>query len=125
MKKVKRFITACIGPAGTSNTDKFLQGMLQIRNTPDPDCKLSPAQIVFGRSLRDAFSFINCQHKFENLSIHSTWRDAWQSKEAAMKVRFTKSVESLKKILKKNVKKVRKLKLPLYITYKPVNIIHK
>ena len=41
------------------NTDKFLRGMLQLRNTPDPDCKLSPAQILFGRPLRDAFSFVD------------------------------------------------------------------
>ena len=97
VKKVKRFLSACIGPAGTLNKDKFLQGMLQIRNTPDPDCKLSPAQIVFCHPLRDAFSFVNRQHKFDNSSIHPIWRDAWRSKESAMRVRFTKSVEASNK----------------------------
>ena len=97
VKKVKQFFSACIGPAGTLNTDKFLQGRLQIRNTPDPDCKLSPAQIVFGHPLRDAFSFVNRQHKFDNSSIHPIWRYAWKSKESAMRVRFTKSVEASNK----------------------------
>ena len=37
------------------NTDKFLRAILQLRNSPDPDCNLFPAQIIFGRPLRDAF----------------------------------------------------------------------
>ena len=97
VKKVKRFLPSCIGRTGTLNTDKFLQGMLQIRNTPDSDCKLSPAQIVFGRPLRDAFSFVNRQNKFENASIHPIWKDAWKCKESAMRVRFTKTVEDSNK----------------------------
>ena len=55
VKKVKRFLLSCIGPSGSLKTDRFLCGMLQLRNTPDPDCKLSPAQIVFGRPLRCFF----------------------------------------------------------------------
>ena len=97
VKKVKRFLFSCIGPAGTLNTDKFLEGMLQIRNTPDGDCNLSPAQTVFGRPLRDVFSFVNRQNKFSNSSIHPIWRNAWKSKEDAMRIRFTKSIESLNK----------------------------
>lgn len=95
VKKVKRFLVSCLGPSGTLNTDKFLQGMLQIRNTPDPDCKLSPAQILFGRPLQDAFTFVNRAHKFQNPDISPIWRNAWQSKELALRARFAKSVEAL------------------------------
>ena len=77
------------------NTDKFLRGMLQLRNTPDPDCKLSPAQILFGRPLRDAFSFINRRNKFENNSIAPVWSDAWKLKEEALRTRFVHPLEAL------------------------------
>ena len=58
VKKAKRLLKACIGPGGTLNNDQFTRGMLQLRNTQDPACKLSPAQVLFGRPLRDAFSFL-------------------------------------------------------------------
>ena len=37
---------------GKVNNDKFLRAMLQYRNTPQPDTRLSPAQVVSGRYLR-------------------------------------------------------------------------
>ena len=94
MKKVKRFLLSCIGPSGSLNNDKFLQGMLQLRNTPDPDCKLLQAQIIFGHRLRDAFSFVNRSVQFENQAVHPVWREAWEAKETALRARFVRSVES-------------------------------
>ena len=75
VKKVKRFLLSCIGPSGTLDTDNFLQGMLQLHNTPDRDCNVSPAQILFGRPLRDAFSFVNRYFKFDNPAIDKTWME--------------------------------------------------
>ena len=95
MKRAKRLLTSCIGPTGSLNNDKFLRAMLQLRNTPDPDCKLSPAQIIFGRQLRDAFGFLNKCPKFENPAIQDIWREAWRCKENALRTRFAKSVEQL------------------------------
>ena len=71
VKKVERFLLSCIGPFSTLDTDNFLQGMLQL-NTPDRDCNVSPAQILFGRPLRDAFSFVNRYIKFDNPAIDKT-----------------------------------------------------
>ena len=93
VKKVKRFLIACIGPSGSLDSDKFLRGMLQLRNSPDKDCHLSPAQIIFGRPLRDAFSFVNRELKFQNPAVRSVWRDAWRLKEEALMHRFIRSVE--------------------------------
>jgi len=50
---------ANVSPNGDLDNDSFLLSLLQLRNNPDPDCELSPAEIVFGRPLRDVFSFVN------------------------------------------------------------------
>ena len=68
---------------------------MQLRNTPDPDCKISPAEIVFGRPIRDAFSFINRLNKFSNKAIKPVWREAWSAKESALRTRFVKTSEKL------------------------------
>ena len=95
VKTVKRLLKSNTGPNGSLDNDKFLRAILQLRNTPDPDCSLSPAQIMFGRPLRDAFSFVNRLEKYSNPNIRPTWRDAWQDKETALRQRFHRSSESL------------------------------
>ena len=95
VKKCKRLLEDNVGPHGSLNNDNFLRAILQVRNTPDPDCNVSPAEILFGKPLRDAFSFINRLNKFENPVIRPTWREAWSAKERAMKARLTRSAESL------------------------------
>ena len=67
--------------------------MLQLRNSPDPDCNVSPAQIVFGRPIRDAFAFASRLNKFTNDNIRPEWREAWRLKEMALKNRFHRTVE--------------------------------
>ena len=95
VKKAKRLLKSCIDPRGSLNNDHFLRGILQLRNTPDPECKLSPAEVLFGHPLRDAFSFINRCPKFENRAIRSIWHDAWASKEDALRTRYAGSMEKL------------------------------
>ena len=97
VKKCKRLLMDNIGPNGSLNNDNFLRAILQVRNTPDPDSNISPAQILFGRPLRDAFSFVNRLSKFENPSIRSTWREAWSCKEEALKTRYARTIETLNK----------------------------
>ena len=95
VKSVKRLLRSNIDPSGSLNTEKFLKAMLQLRNTPDPDCRLSPAQIVFGRPLRDSLSFINRLEKFSNPNIRPMWREAWKEKESALRQRYHRTTESL------------------------------
>ena len=95
VKKAKRILMDNINPNGSLNNDNFLRAMLQARNTPEPDCNVSPAEVVFGRPIRDAFSFVNRCVKFRNPSVRPTWRQAWSLKERAMKCRMIRNCERL------------------------------
>ena len=97
VKSAKRLLRSNIDPSGKLDSDKFLRALLQLRNTPDPDCNISPAQIVFGKPLNDAFSFVNRLEKYKNQAINPIWREAWQLKEQALRARFIKTSEILNK----------------------------
>ena len=53
VKSAKRLIQDNLRPNGDLDSDKFARALLIHRNTPDPSTNLSPANIVFGRPLRD------------------------------------------------------------------------
>ena len=58
VKAAKRLLMSNISPNGDLNNDSFLRALLQLRNTPDPDCDLSPAEIVFGHPLQTLFRLL-------------------------------------------------------------------
>lgn len=95
VKTAKRLLMSNTGPTGSLDHDRFLRAMLQLRNTPDPDCNLSPAQIIFDRPVRDTLSFVNKLEKFSNPHIRPLWRQAWAAKEEALRTRLTRTTESL------------------------------
>ena len=45
VKSCKRLLRSNVGPNGCLNNDNLLRAMLQVRNTPDPDCNVSPAEV--------------------------------------------------------------------------------
>ena len=96
VKTAKRLLMSNTGPTGNLAHDRFLRAMLQLRNTPDPDCHLSPAQIIFGRPLRDSLTFVNKLEKFSNPHVRPLWRHAWAAKEEALRTRMARTTESLK-----------------------------
>ncbi|XP_048589654.1 uncharacterized protein LOC125573262 [Nematostella vectensis] len=95
VKTAKRLLMSNTGPNGSLDNDRFLRAMLQLRNTPDRDCDLSPAQIIFGRPLRDSLMFVNRLEKFSNPHIRPLWRQAWAAKEDALRTRISRTTESL------------------------------
>ena len=73
VKSCKRLLRSNVGPNGCLNNDNLLRAMLQVRNTLDSDCNVSPAEVVFGRPIKDAFSFCNRVKSFTNPEVRSDW----------------------------------------------------
>ena len=95
VKAAKSLLVSNISPNGDLNIDSFLCALLQLRNTSDPDCDLSPTEIVFGHPSRDAFSFITRLATFSNRFIRRAWREAWRAKKDALRVRAKQTNDAL------------------------------
>ena len=95
VKNTKGMLMDNVGPTGSMNNDGLLLALFQARNTPDPNCNISPAQVVFDRPIRDAFSFISRCIRYNNPSTRPTWREAWSQKEDAMRTRMPRSTEAV------------------------------
>ena len=95
VKATKRLMRNNVGTNGNLDNDRFLRALLQMRNTPDPDCNISPAEIIFGKPLRDSLSFVNRLQKFSNPHIRPAWREAWAAKEESLRTRYARSREVL------------------------------
>ena len=96
VKSTKRLLMENVGPNGDLENDKMVRALLTQRNTPDPGCRLSPAQILLGRNLRDSLPFIRKDiMTYNNPQISTMWRDSWTKKEEALRSRYVKTLESL------------------------------
>ena len=96
VKQTKRLLQCNIGPGGSLDTDKVVRALLQLRNTPDRDAKVSPAQILFGRPLRDTMPYLSkSMSVFENEDIQEKWRGAWKAKEDALRHRHLQNTVNL------------------------------
>ena len=96
VKMTKRLLEDNTGPDGSLNNDKVVRALLQQRNTPDKDCQLSPAQVLFGHPLRDALPQLDKSLMvFENEDIHNQWHQAWRAKEMAIRSRLVRSCKRL------------------------------
>ena len=96
VKSAKLLLMSNTGPTGRLDHDRFLRAILQLCNTQDPDCNLSPAQIILSRPLRDSLSFVNRLEKFSIPHIRPLWRQAWEAKEEALRKCITRTTKSLK-----------------------------
>ncbi|CAL4098776.1 unnamed protein product [Meganyctiphanes norvegica] len=91
VKTMKRLLMDNTGPNGDLNTDSFHRAILQYRNTPDTDTKLSPAMCVFGRHIRDFIP--DLQSKY---SPHQRWSSTFPAREDALRTRHKKAEERLR-----------------------------
>ena len=100
VKAMKRLLRDNVDHNGNLDTDAVTRAILQIRNTPESDSGLSPAQILLGRTLRDTLPLQPPIPRGTTVfdkdsSVSQVWKDTWSSKEHALKKRLARQVEKL------------------------------
>ena len=88
VKTIKRLLTDNTGPGGSLDTDKVLRALLQY--TPDHVTGMSPAQVVFGRQIRDFTPVLPGEYQ-----PRDEWRQTMQKREDALSKRHMKCSETL------------------------------
>ena len=79
-------VTNNTGPNGELDTDRFQRAMLQYRNCPDQNTKISPAMIVFGRVMKDFIPVLPGRYE-----PHNTWTEMRTDREEALRNRHMRS----------------------------------
>ena len=90
VKSAKRLIQDNLSPNGDLDTDRFARALLIHRNTPDPLTNLSPAQIVFGRNLRD-----HIPAPVGHFTPRKEWQDMAKKREESFLIRHYRKAEDL------------------------------
>ena len=93
VKTVKRLLTNNVGPGGNLNVDTFQKAILQYRNTPDKDTKLSPAMCIFGRPIKDLIPILPGKYQ-----PHPVWKESLLAREDALRKRHIANHERWKNI---------------------------
>ena len=88
VKTVKRMIVGNTGANGSIHTDEFAAAMLQYRNTPDPETKMSLASVLFGRQIRDIIPILP-----DKYLPHPNWLETLSDREEALRNRHMNTTE--------------------------------
>ena len=89
-KSMKRLLRENTSGDGSLNNDRFLRALMVYRNTPDRDTKRSPAQVVFGRCLRDFLPAPQTRYR-----VHPEWMLLREDREKALAKRSVSNMERL------------------------------
>ena len=79
VKAAKRLIRENTGPDGSLDNNSFLAALIMHRKTPASDTKMSPAQVLFGRHLKDVLPI----HP-DKLKLNPEWHKMLQQREVAL-----------------------------------------
>ena len=90
VKSMKRLLRENVSLDGKLNTDRFQRAVMQYRNTPDRDTGRSPAQVIFGRELRDFLPAPLSRYKPQK-----RWLLLQEDREMALRKRALRDMEKL------------------------------
>lgn len=88
VKSIKRLLADNTWHDGNLETNAFQRAILQYRNSPDRDTRLSPAMCLFGHPIRDFIPIPPGKYK-----PHNTWRETLEAREEALRVRHMRESE--------------------------------
>ena len=91
VKSMKRLCRENTSRDGSLNNDRFLRAVMAYRNTPDRDTGRSPAQVIFGRELRD---FLPAP--LRRYQPQPQWILLREDREKALRKRALRNMEQLK-----------------------------
>ena len=91
VKSAKRLIRENVSPDGSLDNDSFRRALLSHRNTPDGDTCLSPAQVIFGRPIRDFIPILPLNYK-----PREEWRLTMEQREIALSKRHIRQEKLLR-----------------------------
>ena len=94
VKSMKRLLQCATSAEGALNEDAVIYGLLQYRNTPQSHAGTSPAQVLFGRKLKDLIPIPPGTTIFEHAHTAPVWRETWKAREEALRLRFCKQLEA-------------------------------
>ena len=90
VKSMKRLLRENTDGSGGLDNEKFARALMTYRNTPDRDTMLSPAQVVFGRQLRDFLPAPQLRY-----TAHPRWTLLREDREKALARRSVADMEKL------------------------------
>ena len=89
VKSAKRLLRENTNYDGSLSNDKFCRALLTYRNTPDPDTKASPAEILFGKAIRDFMPIPPGKYRPQE-----GWRLTRDEREKALRLRYCRGKEA-------------------------------
>ena len=89
VRTVKRLLRGNIGQNGTLDCDEVARSLLNYRNTPDRDLGRSPAQIIFGRAVKDTMPMDKGKYR-----PSEKWLIKLNQREEALRVRQDRANKS-------------------------------
>ena len=101
VKSAKRLLRENTSITGELDNVAVTKALLQHRNTPDRDIGMSPAELLYGRKLKDFLP--GCPTKYirpQSSNLRQEWNDIAQWRELALAKRCSKVLEKLSEHVK-------------------------